>query len=74
MSVSPPSSEKLLAPMNFFWMNSSKSVASVSRVRIRTCSFFVSLTAFSVDSIRAWSHWRTSRLSMCMNWAATFPQ
>jgi hypothetical protein len=36
--LSAPSSEKLLAPMNFFWMNSSKITASVSRVRMRSCS------------------------------------
>ena len=43
--LSAPSSEKLLAPTNFFWMNSSKMTASVSLVRMRSCSSRVSCDA-----------------------------
>lgn len=37
MTLSPPSSEKRFAPMNFVWRNCSKISASVSFVRTRSC-------------------------------------
>ena len=66
--LSPPSSEKLLAPMYFFCMNSSKMTASVSRVRMRSCSSRVELDAVlgRLPCAPAASRAR-SRSSMCMN-------
>jgi hypothetical protein len=67
IKLSEPDSEKLLAPTNFFWMNSSKIEASVSLVKMRSCSARESWMRFSEPSIRSCSQFFTFRSSMCMN-------